>query len=731
MFSSIKLKKIFNIRRYSIPKKNPKNKKEINYTLLVISLLSVLILLMMVVVAFLFTAAKDLPFVFFSGSLHVISLLFIILLFLIGRFIKSISLINANAGQLAKGKLNISDILTDKTKGLETLTIAFNEMKRNLMNFIDSTKSNVIILSDAVDNLTKSIDMSCMGNEQIAASMGLVAEKSHEQLRIVKETLERIQEVNERTGNITKSLESIEAFVENTVSISNAGYMHLDKYNKQIEVISSNLSDSALYIDTLDSHINKIDQVNGLIINIAEQLELLSLNSAVEAARVGEAGKGFAVVAQEMNKLSAATKDSIGKVDQLLSDILSSNSKVSQSIEECVQSFNYSKEVFSSVKDSFTSINNNANILNNDIKMVFEESRLINENTNGIRDMGHVLHDASNEISSITEEVAGVTQEELAESEELRNQTHFLNNMLSGIQGLLSIYKTSIVPVDKVSDMPLKIAFISPLDHPFWHGVRQGALYAQKELNNKNVEVVYVGFDVVDDRFFNTVRQFVNERKADAVVFPGFAGNEDLVNAAEKYNIPIVAFNCNLPNGLKALSYFGPDTHEAARLGGELVIKALDGSGDFAIVRGGLGTTINSERRDGIIEATKKKRKVRLVAEIEADISDDRVYAATKEELQKNRDIKCLIVASGGIMGAVKAVEELNLIGKTHIITFDYDDKIIDLIKKGIIYGAVGQDPFGQGHDPIIALYNYMVAGDKPADITYTRTEVIDINSVA
>lgn len=711
--------------------KKVSDKKEINYTLLVISILSLIILLMMFVLAVLFTAVKSLPYVFFSASLHVLTLLFIALLIVIVRFIRSISLINYNAGQLAQGKLNISDIITDKTKGLETLTIAFNEMKRNLMNFIDSTKSNVIILSDAVDNLTKSIDMSCKGNEQIASSMSVVAEKSHEQLRIVKETLERIQEVSERTGTITKSLESIEAFVENTVSISNAGYMHLDKYNQQIEVISSNLSDSALYIDTLDNHIKRIDEVNGLIINIAEQLELLSLNSAVEAARVGEAGKGFAVVAQEMNKLSAATKESIGKVDHLLSDILSSNSKVSQSIEECVQSFNYSKEVFGSVKDSFTSINNNANILNKDIKMVFDESRLINENTNGIRDMGFILHDASNEISSITEEVAGVTQEELAESEELRNQTHFLNNMLSGIQGLLSRYKTSIVPVDKVSDKPLKIAFISPLDHPFWHGVRQGALYAQKELMNKNVDVAYMGFDVVDDRFFNAVRDSINEKRADAVVLPGFAGNEELIATADKYNIPVVAFNCNLPAGAKALSYFGPDTQEAARLGGELVIKALDGTGEYAIVRGSLGTTINSERRDGIVEATKKKRKVKLAAEIEADISDIRVYTATKEELQRNRNIKCLIVVSGGIMGAVKADEELNLIGKTRIITFDYDDNIINLIKKGVIYGAVGQDPFGQGHDPIIALYNYMVAGDKPADISYTRTEVVDIYSVS
>lgn len=709
--------------------KNTKAKKPLNSTWLALVLLTGIILFLMVALSLLFVTV-ELPSIFYSTVLHLITLLFFVFLFLMWRFLRAIQLINENAGLLAQGKLNISDIVASKTKGLETLTIAFNELKRNLLNFIESTKSNVIVLSDAIDNLTKSMDMSCKGNEQIAASMSVVAEKAQEQLRIVTDTLERIQDVSERTNSITKSLESIEAFVENTVNISNSGSKHLDKYNEQMDVISSNLSDTALFIETLNNHINKIDQVNGLIINIAEQLELLSLNSAVEAARAGEAGRGFAVVAQEMNKLSAATKDSIGQVDKLLSNILTSNAKVSQSIDDCVQSFNYSKEIFTSVKESFGSISKNANILNEDIKKVFEESRLINENTNGIREMGNIIHDASNEISSITQDVAGVTQEELAESEEINTQTQSLMNMLSGIQSLLRRYRTSIVPVDRVSDKKLRIAFVSPLDHPFWHGVRQGALYAKKELQNKNADVIYMGFDVVDDRFFNSINKCIEERM-DAVIFPGFAGGKETLLAAEKNNVQVAVFNCNLPEGLKALSYFGPDTQEAARLAGELVIKALDEEGEYAIIHGSLGTIINNERYSGIVETVKKKRKIKLVADIEADVSDERVYNATKEELQKNRNIGCIVVISGGIMGAVRAVEELNLAGKTKIICFDYDDNIINYIRKGVIYGAVGQDPFGQGHDPIIALYNYLVAGEKPADITYTRTEVIDMRSVS
>ena len=118
-----------------------------------------------------------------------------ILLVLLFQFIKGVRLIDENAITLSQGNLNINDIISEKTKGLEILASAFNEMKRNLLSYIESTKSNVIILSDAVDKVTKSIDMTYKGNEQIAANITIVAEKSGEQLKIAKDTLEGIEKV--------------------------------------------------------------------------------------------------------------------------------------------------------------------------------------------------------------------------------------------------------------------------------------------------------------------------------------------------------------------------------------------------------------------------------------------------------------------------------------------------------------------------------------------------------
>ena len=75
------------------------------------------------------------------------------------------------------------------------------------------------------------------------------------------------------------------------------------------------------------------DAMIGLIRTVAGQTNLLGLNAAIEAARVGELGRGFGVVAEEIRKLATTSTDSLKKIDAVIKTIKADSEKTVQEAE--------------------------------------------------------------------------------------------------------------------------------------------------------------------------------------------------------------------------------------------------------------------------------------------------------------------------------------------------------------------------------------------------------------
>lgn len=84
--------------------------------------------------------------------------------------------------------------------------------------------------------------------------------------------------------------------------------------SQQVEAIDRSEVALTASIRRLETQLEDVVQVIGVIASISKQINLLALNAAIEAARAGEQGRGFAVVADEVRKLAHHTTDATDRV---------------------------------------------------------------------------------------------------------------------------------------------------------------------------------------------------------------------------------------------------------------------------------------------------------------------------------------------------------------------------------------------------------------------------------
>lgn len=137
---------------------------------------------------------------------------------------------------------------------------------------------------------------------------------------VISQSLDHQATLKNMAGNLLNNISTLASTSEEITAQS-----------EEIAGITRILAEAA---EKSQNQVLETNNVLAFIKDIANQTNLLGLNAAIEAARVGEQGRGFGVVAEEIRKLATNSTESIAKINAILSGIQSGSTSTYNQINQ-------------------------------------------------------------------------------------------------------------------------------------------------------------------------------------------------------------------------------------------------------------------------------------------------------------------------------------------------------------------------------------------------------------
>lgn len=302
----------------------------------------------------------------------------------------------------------------------------FGQFGQSLNTFLDTLEETIKHLQDASVVLLES------GNhlEEKAANAKIASVSIGSALNDISEGAEsQAGDVEKSSSNVIKMQNMVEDILKSIVHLSKIS-IDMNQKDAEASIIMKELNESnaatveafgsiASQICKTNEHVEKIQEAANLIVSIANQTNLLSLNASIEAARAGEAGKGFAVVASEIQKLAEQTNTSANIINEIIGMLTSESDLTVKSIKNLSETVDVQKEKLRETGIKFGAISQG--IQSTEQEMNYVKSQATECNT------------ASEQVADIMTNLSAIAEENVASTEQTTESMDELNNATSSL----------------------------------------------------------------------------------------------------------------------------------------------------------------------------------------------------------------------------------------------------------------------------------------------------------